>query len=252
MAGCVLAQFQERVADVPSYLRRHLALIRDLDEKVQALQEEIEVHSKRKLSQPGPQSKRQKQKEDPAAYDMELAITRLISLADEKVGIAAQVYDFIDGHIQGLDVDLQALAREIEEEKPALGLGVDETACGALGIEMRRGNSLRRASKAGLAEAAAVQASVKSKQKQKTPGGGKKAGKDTTAELAAAVVAHAPSEHEPLYCYCQRPSHGNMVACDNDDCLHEWFHYECVGITDVKPNEVWFCPECKLAMGAAR
>eukprot|EP00983_Pelagomonas_calceolata_P103900 1158965-Pelagomonas_calceolata.AAC.1 len=23
-----------------------------------------------------------------------------------------------------------------------------------------------------------------------------------------------------------------MVACDNDECVHEWFHYECVGLTE--------------------
>ena len=23
-----------------------------------------------------------------------------------------------------------------------------------------------------------------------------------------------------------------MVACDNEDCPYEWFHYPCVGITD--------------------
>ena len=26
-------------------------------------------------------------------------------------------------------------------------------------------------------------------------------------------------------------SYGDMVACDNEDCPYEWFHYPCVGIT---------------------
>ena len=34
------------------------------------------------------------------------------------------------------------------------------------------------------------------------------------------------------YCTCQRISFGEMIACDNDDCPIEWFHYGCVGITE--------------------
>lgn len=37
-------------------------------------------------------------------------------------------------------------------------------------------------------------------------------------------------ENEPLYCYCNGVSYGEMVACDADDCPREWFHLECVGL----------------------
>ena len=33
------------------------------------------------------------------------------------------------------------------------------------------------------------------------------------------------------YCICNQVSYGDMVACDNDDCPYEWFHYPCVGIS---------------------
>lgn len=36
--------------------------------------------------------------------------------------------------------------------------------------------------------------------------------------------------NEPTYCYCDRVSFGEMVACDADDCEKEWFHLECVGL----------------------
>lgn len=35
--------------------------------------------------------------------------------------------------------------------------------------------------------------------------------------------------NEPLYCYCQQPSFGEMVGCENGDCPTEWFHYEVRG-----------------------
>jgi hypothetical protein len=37
-------------------------------------------------------------------------------------------------------------------------------------------------------------------------------------------------EEDPLYCYCNAPSYGEMIACDADDCTREWFHLECVGL----------------------
>jgi len=47
-----------------------------------------------------------------------------------------------------------------------------------------------------------------------------------------------------VYCTCRSLSHGNMVACDNEACRYEWFHWECVGLTR-EPVGRWLCPECK-------
>ena len=32
------------------------------------------------------------------------------------------------------------------------------------------------------------------------------------------------ADDEPVYCYCQRISFGDMIACDNENCNIEWFH----------------------------
>jgi len=45
------------------------------------------------------------------------------------------------------------------------------------------------------------------------------------------------------YCSCQNVSFGNMVACDNEDCPYEWFHWGCVGLKS-EPNGTWYCPDC--------
>lgn len=36
--------------------------------------------------------------------------------------------------------------------------------------------------------------------------------------------------NEPKYCLCKRVSYGEMVACENEDCEVEWFHFVCVGL----------------------
>ncbi|KAH8603079.1 hypothetical protein B0O99DRAFT_605030 [Bisporella sp. PMI_857] len=45
------------------------------------------------------------------------------------------------------------------------------------------------------------------------------------------------------YCTCQSVSYGDMVACDNDGCPYEWFHWSCVGLTS-EPKGTWICPVC--------
>jgi len=63
-----------------------------------------------------------------------------------------------------------------------------------------------------------------------------------------ARVQHVDSEmpvdpYEPTYCTCNRVSFGEMVGCDNQDCKIEWFHFECVGLTN-PPKGKWYCPDC--------
>ena len=41
----------------------------------------------------------------------------------------------------------------------------------------------------------------------------------------------------------QQVSFGNMIACEYEGCSIEWFHYECVGITEA-PKGKWYCNEC--------
>ncbi|KAF7310578.1 Chromatin modification-related protein [Mycena chlorophos] len=50
-------------------------------------------------------------------------------------------------------------------------------------------------------------------------------------------------EDENLYCFCQKQSYGDMIACDNNDCPYEWFHLSCVSLTQPTPDQ-WYCSEC--------
>ncbi len=52
---------------------------------------------------------------------------------------------------------------------------------------------------------------------------------------------------ERLYCYCRCPYDevSQMIGCDANDCPYEWFHFECVGISEA-PEGQWYCPECRL------
>lgn len=53
--------------------------------------------------------------------------------------------------------------------------------------------------------------------------------------------------NEPVYCSCNRIAFGDMIACDNEECPIEWFHYPCVNLTK-KPRNSWICPTCTSIM----
>ena len=46
-------------------------------------------------------------------------------------------------------------------------------------------------------------------------------------------------------CTCGQPSFGTMIACDDEACVREWFHLECVGLKEVPIGRSWYCYECK-------
>ncbi|KAF1818538.1 uncharacterized protein K489DRAFT_327304 [Dissoconium aciculare CBS 342.82] len=63
-------------------------------------------------------------------------------------------------------------------------------------------------------------------------------------DSASSVHVNDDGDDETLYCLCQKVSFGDMVGCDNDDCEYQWFHYNCVGVTE-EPKGEWLCPTCR-------
>ncbi|KAL3861843.1 hypothetical protein ACJMK2_007857 [Sinanodonta woodiana] len=72
---------------------------------------------------------------------------------------------------------------------------------------------------------------------------------NSQAALEPINVAHQPSE--PVWCFCQDAEYGQMVACDDQNCKFQWFHFGCVGITS-KPKGKRFCPECIQSCSQSR
>ncbi|PFH55262.1 hypothetical protein XA68_10235 [Ophiocordyceps unilateralis] len=56
------------------------------------------------------------------------------------------------------------------------------------------------------------------------------------------IVGDAEDDEEggddKKYCLCHNVSYGKMVACDNESCPFEWFHWTCVGLKS-EPNGTW-------------
>lgn len=77
-------------------------------------------------------------------------------------------------------------------------------------------------------------------------GRSRRRGADASDDEGEEVEADAENEDDDsqVYCTCQRVSFGDMVACDNDECPYQWFHWGCVGLKE-EPKGEWLCPSCR-------
>ena len=68
---------------------------------------------------------------------------------------------------------------------------------------------------------------------------------DKSANGTAATTGNvvATDDTEEKFCYCQQPAHGDMIACENEQCPLEWFHLDCVHMTEA-PDGEWYCTNC--------
>jgi len=66
---------------------------------------------------------------------------------------------------------------------------------------------------------------------------------DKTSDTSAFRDEYA--EDQKRYCICNKPSSGDMIVYDNDDCHRQWFYFECVGLGSAPKSNHWFCDEGK-------
>ena len=72
-------------------------------------------------------------------------------------------------------------------------------------------------------------------------------GATTTGQENVATTSYndaTASGGENLYCYCNGPEEGTMIACDNRNCKIEWYHLTCLRYASA-PKGKWYCPECR-------
>ncbi|KAJ5235008.1 Zinc finger PHD-type [Penicillium citrinum] len=72
-------------------------------------------------------------------------------------------------------------------------------------------------------------------------------GKSQETRVDEDGVLEEIDSNEPRYCLCGDVSFGTMICCENQDCDREWFHLDCVGLSEVPSRTAkWYCPECRV------
>ncbi|GAA5901682.1 hypothetical protein JCM8208_001577 [Rhodotorula glutinis] len=72
---------------------------------------------------------------------------------------------------------------------------------------------------------------------------------DEERKVVEEVETEIEGEDLTPYCFCQRPSFGEMIGCDAPDCKIEWFHLNCIGLKE-SPEGSWYCSQCEPRMKA--
>ncbi|KAF2267558.1 hypothetical protein CC78DRAFT_576928 [Lojkania enalia] len=73
----------------------------------------------------------------------------------------------------------------------------------------------------------------------------------TIQQNSHSLLERLERRHLRRYCICDDVSYGQMISCDNN-CEKEWFHFECVGMTekDIPTGPAkWYCPDCCQQLG---
>ncbi|XP_010466802.1 PREDICTED: PHD finger protein ING1-like [Camelina sativa] len=218
-------EFEANLVSLAHVLQKKYSLLRDLDKSLQENQrqneqrceKEIEDIRRGRTGNITPSSTSLTQFSEEALDEQKHSVR----IADEKVALAMQAYDLVDMHVQQLDQYMKK-SEEIRKEKEA-----------AAALELENSEKAGKAGEGGR-------------------GGRKKTRLATAASTAAASTGVTSSNmdldlpvdpNEPTYCVCNQVSYGEMVACDNNECKIEWFHFGCVGLKE-QPKGKWYCPDC--------
>jgi len=213
-----LGRYLASLKELPPGVRQRMRQIRQLDEEAQLLKLEVanaekELYSRiASIASSGQGGGSQvedllKARAGPAS-EVRVKRQRMADLQDQKVSLSTGAYELIDGYMKQLDSDIQRLESEVKNR-------------GEPGQTSKMIAKKAEALKAGVAES------------------------EDETETPEKVPEEIPIDpNEPVYCYCQRVSFGEMVGCDNDDCRYEWFHFACVNITK-QPEGEWLCPDCR-------
>ncbi|CEG68937.1 Putative Piso0_004049 protein [Rhizopus microsporus] len=201
----VFEDYIESLQNLPFEVDQNMQELRRMDDDLQKYREEY-LKSKR-LYMKQCRSSSNSINLAPARLQLEHEFKTAMQKQDQKIELAMKMYDLVSRHIERLDSQVL---------------------------------------KTGISEADWVRTSAV----RKGPLSHKKRFHHSSRP-SPSVLGHSAMRNEvdvdpnePVYCYCNQISFGDMIACDGENCAREWFHYACVGFVE-PPAGKWYCEDCK-------
>jgi hypothetical protein len=201
--------------DLPIISSKTLQLIGDLDKAVQGLSLRLDNLIAEKTKNP---SKFSKKKDD----EVKALKAILEDFTERKIQLAVRNYDLIDHHIRLIDHELLIVENVMKTNGLSIQLNIP-TPIASSSLTVKAGNSEKKRGR-GRPPLSTVKTDL------------------PKFDEAEEILEIDPNE--PVYCICRQVAFGDMIACDNDACTVEWFHYQCVNLTK-KPKSTWLCNQCK-------
>eukprot|EP01038_Epipyxis_sp_PR26KG_P005732 gene5732-7916_t len=211
-----------------------------LDEEVEQF---LEIKSTSKTSNSnsqGSKSSKNKRAQTTKKHSHYNEIDRLKLISDsinvgcsKKVDLAVKTYDLIDENVKLIDHEILLIEKALLNSGDYYFDGEQIIPYQGVSTSSNKSKSNNRKRKAIEQETVSSNTINNSTKKEKAP----------FSDKSKTPLANS-SDSEPVYCFCKRVAFGAMIACDNDSCPVEWFHYACVNIVRI-PQNSWLCPLCK-------
>lgn len=229
----LLEQYTQDLSNLPSEITYLLQELRDHDLKLletrrRLLTRDSQIHKYIRTN--GSLAKNPKEAPLAAKIREDFAACRKIQA--EKQVIANTALFLVSKHLALLDADMERLERE-----------------GLLAPDESELRSRTPADELRMLSRVPPRVVAARKSRTQTPQPARRFKKEEDGVFVRGGMPHE-GEDETLYCFCRQVSYGDMIGCDNDDCKFEWFHYDCVGVTEPsKEGELWYCPDCRERKG---
>ncbi|KAG9323073.1 hypothetical protein KVV02_004625 [Mortierella alpina] len=260
-----LDDYLDTVESLPLELQRQFTLMQDLDAKAQSIMASVGAKAGEFIENVTELSPQERIKMLQSLNEM---LVESLRQGEEKVALATAAYDVVDRHVRRLDDDLQKYEDEQMIGPGRLGNNTTSAASGSTAADRKEdssnaaGSSITNSNKKGASSSTDPPSTKRKKHGHSTNNSSSNAAtpsssttdkrkKDAVAAAGGSRVTKKASSfaelpidpNEPLYCYCQQVSYGEMVACDNGDCEIEWFHLSCAGLK-APPKGKWYCKDC--------
>lgn len=280
-----LERFLEQVSTLPTSVQDTLDQIRKYDDRVDNLVSDAEISAtatvSRSISKGMPLENARR-----SYFDMIQYQKSAVELSDKKIALAKNAHDAVDTIIA--DIDQRLLEFEAQLKKDGRWLPQGKVPVTSRSIPSgnqrqeravtsktpRSSQSLIDSAKKPIVPGSTLTTRTnKSRVRESTanvsrPSSGptraaKKASKNPIisssneedgmedAADSSGDAADTSTVDTQVYCFCRNVSHGEMICCDGKNCPYEWFHFECVGLTEA-PKGSWLCDDCKREAAKAR
>ncbi|XP_078534123.1 inhibitor of growth protein 2 isoform X1 [Lissotriton helveticus] len=230
-------QYLDCVESLPLEIQRSVSLLREIDTRYREVLNEIDEVYEQHVNESDPNQKKRLQQH------LQRALISSQELGDEKLHIVTQMLELVENHVRQMDAHCQYFQEPPENEKPIEKAKLESchTERSSRRARRQRNSEGRDLSHMGNGTDEGEEPPPKEKKSKSTK---KKKRSKPKPERVASPVEYAIDPNEPTYCLCKQVSYGEMIGCDNEQCLIEWFHFSCVGLT-YKPKGKWYCPKCR-------
>lgn len=281
-----LERFLEQVSSLPSTVQDTLDQIRKYDDRVNSLFSDAENSASATVSRstskgmPLENARR-------SYFDMVQYQKSAVELADKKITLAKDAHDTVDNVIIDINHRLAEFEAQLKRDGRWLPHGktpvtsrlappYQRQECAAAAKTPRSSQSAMDSAKKPIVPAPSLstRTNQKARIRDSIPITNRQSGSSTRAANKASSktpiisssneddgmedaadssgdAADTSTVDTQVYCFCRNVSHGEMICCDGKNCPYEWFHFECVGLTEA-PRGSWLCDDCKREVAKAR